>query len=169
MENYLKLPARLKRFAEAIAEGRTAAEAVRLVRPRARCPKQQGWRWKQIPQVGAAIRELEQLTAEEAGITRLQVLLDAKEIKLRCMTAEPVRDRDGKPTGEYQFDSAGANRANELLAKACGVVGTERVELTGKNGTPLLPRGVDDLTDEELAAIAAGGRPAPAKPPAGPN
>ncbi|WP_310625789.1 hypothetical protein [Limnohabitans sp.] len=33
----------------------------------------------------------------------------------------------------------------------------QRVELTGKDGAPLIPTKLDDMTDEQLAAIAAGG------------
>jgi hypothetical protein len=36
------------------------------------------------------------------------------------MTAEPVMVM-GEPTGEYKFDSAGANKATENLGKIIGV------------------------------------------------
>lgn len=38
----------------------------------------------------------------------------------RCMQAEQVLDRRGEPTGEWRFDSAGANRALETLCKMDG-------------------------------------------------
>lgn len=117
MENYLKLPAHYRRFAELIVAGKNAADAIREVRPRARCPKQSGWQWRNFKRVKAAIAELEAEAIERGGITILQVLLDANTIKRRCMQAEPVRDSKGKPTGEYRFDSAGANKANEFLGK----------------------------------------------------
>lgn len=40
-------------------------------------------------------------------------------------------------------------------------------ELTGKNGGPIQTRNVDDLTDEQLIAIAIGGRPTPPEPEKG--
>lgn len=163
MENYLKLGARLRRFAEAIVAGSTAADAVRLVRPKARCPKQQGWKWRHLPRVAAAIEELETATVLEAGITRLSVLQRLDRVADRCMQSEQVLDRQGKPTGEYQFDSAGANRALELLGKY-HKLWTEKVEATGKDGGPI--RTTDEtpgLTGVKaaLVAMAARGRKGP--------
>lgn len=43
-----------------------------------------------------------------------------KEISDRCMTAEPVMSQ-GLPTGEYEFDSSGANKATEMLGKIIGI------------------------------------------------
>jgi hypothetical protein len=39
------------------------------------------------------------------------------EVFERCMQHKPVLDKDGNPTGEYRFDSAGAARALELMGK----------------------------------------------------
>lgn len=160
MENYRKLKPRLRRFAEAIASGKRACDAALIVMPKSRAPNKLGWKLRNIPLVKAAIEELEAMTMEEAGITRLGVLLRMNEVANRCMQAEPVRDRKGEPIeGEYTFDSAGANRALESLAKY-GLRIADRTELTGKDGVPLIPRTVDDLTDEQLATIAASGRAA---------
>lgn len=74
---------------------------------------------------------------------------------------------------EYYFDKDGSPRIKlhekrgslDALAKYQRLA-PERLEVTGKDGAPLIPRSVDDLTDEQLAAIAAGGRatsPEPAK------
>lgn len=136
VENYLKLPARLRRFAELIVEGETAAEAVRKVRPQCNRPKQQGYTWRHNPRVAAAIEELEAATVIEAGITRLSVLRRLNKVADRCMQAEEVRDRKGEPTGEYQFDSAGANRALELLGKYHKLF-TDKAEVTGAGGGPI--------------------------------
>lgn len=51
------------------------------------------------------------------------VLNRFKEISDRCMTAEPVMIRDGNEmveSGEYQFDSSGANKATEMIGKLLG-------------------------------------------------
>lgn len=37
-----------------------------------------------------------------------------------CMQEEAVFDKQGFPTGEYKFDSAGANKSLELLGKRIG-------------------------------------------------
>jgi len=42
-----------------------------------------------------------------------------KDISDRCMQAEPCTIQ-GMPTGEYEFDSAGANKATEMLGKIIG-------------------------------------------------
>jgi phage terminase small subunit len=48
----------------------------------------------------------------------------AKDISDRCMQAEPVLIRDGHggwiESGEYTFDSSGANKATEMLGKMIG-------------------------------------------------
>jgi len=38
---------------------------------------------------------------------------------------------------------------------------SQRLEVTGKDGVPLIPQKLDDMTDEQLAAIAAGGGKTP--------
>lgn len=47
----------------------------------------------------------------------------AKDISDRCMQVEPVMIFDGEnwvESGEYKFDSAGANKATEMLGKMIG-------------------------------------------------
>lgn len=80
MENYRKLGPRLRRFAEGIAEGLSAADAVRRIKPKARCPKQQGWKWRHLPTVSAAIEELETQAMENAGITSTRTWLEVARI-----------------------------------------------------------------------------------------
>jgi hypothetical protein len=62
----------------------------------------------------------------------------------------------------YERVSATANTALaaqliEQAAKESGGAFTNRREMTGKNGAPLLPTNLHEMTDEQLAAIAAGG------------
>lgn len=156
MKNYRKLKPRFKRFAEAIVEGLTQTDAAKLIKPNARSPKRLGYKLRHTPKIAAAIEELEAMAMEEAGITLPGVLLRMNEIANRCMQAEQVRDRKGEPIeGAYTFDSAGANRALENLAKY-GLRIPERTEITGVDGGPIAYKSANDLTDEELAAIAAG-------------
>lgn len=44
------------------------------------------------------------------------VLMKLKEVAERCMQEEPVM-AGGEPTGEYKFDSSGANKSLELIGK----------------------------------------------------
>jgi phage terminase small subunit len=56
----------------------------------------------------------------------------------RAMQESEVLDRDGKPTGEFRYEGAVANRALELIGKHFGAF-PEKVHLTGKDGAPLIP------------------------------
>lgn len=76
------------------------------------------------------------------------VLKRWEEIVERCMQHEPVLDHEGNETGEYRFDSKGANQALQNLAKHLGML-REKVELTGKDGNPIEINST--ITDEERA------------------
>lgn len=60
-------------------------------------------------------------------------------------------------TSPDQPASARVSAANSLLDRGYGKP-NQAVELTGKDGAPLIPAKLDDMTDEQLAAIAAGGK-----------
>lgn len=60
------------------------------------------------------------LASEKALVDASWVQERFKAISDRCMTVEPVMVM-GEPTGEYKFDSAGANKATEQLGKIIGV------------------------------------------------
>lgn len=59
--------------------------------------------------------------SEKAEVDSVWVMRRFKEISDRCVQAEPVLDFEGNPTGEYRFDSSGANKATEMLGKIIGV------------------------------------------------
>jgi phage terminase small subunit len=58
-----------------------------------------------------------------------------KEISSRCMAAEPVLNKEGKPIGQWRFDSMGANKALENIGKYLGMF-TERVEVNNVSHKP---------------------------------
>jgi hypothetical protein len=64
-------------------------------------------------------------------VSRQWVLERLKENVERCMTAVPVLDREGKPTGEHTFQGNLVNKALELLGKELGMFG-KRPEMFGK-------------------------------------
>lgn len=57
----------------------------------------------------------------KTGLDREWVISRLMTVAERCMKAEPVLDRKGEPTGEYQFDSAGANQALRMLGDTMGL------------------------------------------------
>lgn len=83
------------------------------------------------------LTRIEEAQAERAKKLELDadwVLRRLKEISDKCMQAEPVMafDYDSKSmveTGEYQFDSTGANKATELIGKHLGMF-KDKVEIT---------------------------------------
>lgn len=57
-----------------------------------------------------------------------------EKIGNRCMQEEPVLI-GGEPTGEYKFDSAGANKSTENIGKLLGYY-IEKKELSGELKMP---------------------------------
>ena len=75
---------------------------------------------------------------ERNMITADYVLNSIKSVAERCMTTEPVLRREGREwveTGEYTFDSSGANKALELLGKHLKLF-TEKLEIGNPDGKP---------------------------------
>jgi len=69
------------------------------------------------------IKEKQLMYSKKIGVDTEWILNRFKDISDRCMTAEPVMikgDEGWVESGEYQFDSSGANKATEMLAKHLG-------------------------------------------------
>ena len=87
-------------------------------------------------------------------VPQLWIIDKLRENVERAMQSRPVFNRDGEPTGEYQYQGAVANKALELLGRAVGlfndddgaqgrgpVMNIERVEITLDHGDG--PRVID--------------------------
>ena len=76
------------------------------------------------PNIQLFIKGLMDKRADEVKVDAAWVLQRFVDISNRCMTAEPVMIRDGEgnlvESGEYKFDSSGANKATEMVAKHIG-------------------------------------------------
>lgn len=95
------------------------------------------------------IEELSAMATKNAilktGLDREWVISRLMSVVDRCMQAEPVLDRKGEPTGEFQFDSVGANQALKMLGDTMGLF------------KPADKKPEDDyanLSDEDLKRIA---------------
>ena len=88
------------------------------------------------PEIQAAVLAAQAEQRKRLAISQDWVLNRFRQISDRCIQAEPVLAYDKASgewvhTGEYKFDSAGANRATELLGKHLGMF-VDKVEHTGK-------------------------------------
>jgi phage terminase small subunit len=71
--------------------------------------------------IAAAVQEARAALSERTQITQDWVLTTLVENVERAMQAEPVRDREGEPTGEYTYQGSVANKALELIGKHLGM------------------------------------------------
>ncbi|WP_316195368.1 MULTISPECIES: hypothetical protein [unclassified Bradyrhizobium] len=95
-------------------------------------------------------RKSSELAVRKVGLTKEWVIERLMWNAERCLRGTPVRDANGKHTGEFtgKVDAAGANRALELLGKHLGMF-IDRHEI-GEPGQ------FARMTDEELdAALVA--------------
>lgn len=84
---------------------------------------QQAFQLLSDPQIQAEIQLRLEKLKKLTGVDIDWVTQRAKLIADRCMQAEPVLIFDGEQwveSGEYKFDSAGANKAIDTLAKIVG-------------------------------------------------
>lgn len=91
-----------------------------------RTAKSQGHRLLTNVDIRARIEELKKSRADRLNLDAYWVLKRLMDISDRAMQAEPVMEWDHAeqqlvPSGEYQFDSSGANRATELIGKHLGM------------------------------------------------
>ena len=76
--------------------------------------------------IRARIEELKKTRADRLNLDAYWVLKRLMDISDRAMQAEPVMEFDYVeqrlvPSGEYQFDSSGANKSTELIGKHLGM------------------------------------------------
>ncbi|MCR4333368.1 MAG: hypothetical protein NUV34_11790 [Sulfuricaulis sp.] len=148
-------------FAQLVASGRSQADAYRAAYPRS-----QEWTLDALyaqssalaadSKVSVRIKTLRAVIAQQAiddaVVNKSWVLKRLKTVAERCLQSAPVLDKKGYPVltevedGEvvpaFDFNSAGANRALELLGKEQGMF-VDRKEI-GEPGA------FDKLDDDEL-------------------
>lgn len=110
-----------RRFADKYFETLNGSQSAIYAGYSERTARQQAYNMLQDPEIEAYITGLRQEYAEKAGVNKQWIVERFKDISDRCVQAEPVLDSNGIPTGEYKFDSSGANKATEMLGKIIGV------------------------------------------------
>ena len=83
------------------------------------------------PGVIKAIETERERIQRKTGVNQGYFVDQVKGLLERCTQAEPVRDAKGEATGEWRFDSAGANGALEKLAKWLGAYEIDNKQRAG--------------------------------------
>ena len=103
------------------------------------------------PNIQERVKALQQQISLRLEITQDWVLKRFRDISDRCMTAEPVmilQDGEWIESGEYKFDSSGANKATESIGKHLGFFEKDnKKEVINLNA---------DLSKKEIEEIAKG-------------
>lgn len=105
-----------------------------------------GYQLLQIPLVQAAIEKANADRVNRVEISADYVLKSLYKVAERCLQEIPVTDKEGKPTGEWRFEPAGANKALELLGKNLKLF-TDKMDLR-------TIKDIEDLTEEEQISLA---------------
>jgi phage terminase small subunit len=101
---------------------------------------EQGYQLLHKTSVAEAIAKEQEKRAGKVGLDAEWVLRRLKAISDRCMQEEPVMRREGSEwveSGEYKFDSNGANKATELIGKHLKLF-TDQVNLSGSVAVQIL-------------------------------
>ncbi|WP_243546201.1 terminase small subunit [Pseudodesulfovibrio tunisiensis] len=153
-----QLTARQRAFVQEYLVDLNATQAAIRAGYSKRSAYSQGQRLLKKAEIQAAIREELEKRTERTQITQDYVLKNIVSIVERCMQAEPVTDRKGKPVyvenaaGEqvpaYTFDSHGALRGNELLGKHLGMF-NEKVDHNVEGSLTINLKRYDDESNGE--------------------
>jgi phage terminase small subunit len=124
--------ARWERFAQELAQGKTADEAYQL----AGYAENRGnaTRLKANESVAARVAELTERAADRAVVDKAWVLERLRQNAETCMTMDFVRGPDGQPTPAVTHNPAAANKALELLGKELGMF-KDQLDHTSSDGS----------------------------------
>ena len=100
--------------------------------------------------ISAEIAKRQQKLQEDTGISVQWVLNNLKYLAERCMTPEPLEDKEGNII-EWRFDSSGANKALESIGKHLGMF-KDKIEHSGEVAHTH-KHNLKKLTPKELADL----------------
>jgi len=130
---------RQRRFIEEWIKEPNATKAAIAAGYTAKTARQQGARLLSNAVISAEIERIKAAATQRAELSAEWVLDSLKTVAERCMQAVPVMEKvDGewKETGEFRFDSSGANKSLELLGKHLKIF-TDKSEISGPGGEPV--------------------------------
>lgn len=112
-------------FARFVAQGKKNKDAAIAAGYTTKYASSKGSKLAKDAKIRQRIAELQQSVAEVAviqtAVTRDWVVDTLKKNVERALQTVPVLNRQGKPTGEFQYDGAVVNKALELLGKHIGM------------------------------------------------
>jgi phage terminase small subunit len=121
----MKLTPKQERFCEEYLIDLNATQAAIRAGYSKNTAMEQGYQLLHKTSVQGKITELRATVSNNLNISAEWVITRLKEISDRCVQAEPVmmRAADGSlvESGEYKFDSSGANKATELIGRHLGI------------------------------------------------
>lgn len=189
---YRALPRLQRRFVDLVAfREKNGTEAVRELKPRLKRPDVLAAKWRALPEIKAAIAEREAVAIEEAGVTPTDVLLglaqhargsitklfgpDGRALlphELDAQTARSIESVEIETTKEgaqrVKYRLPKRNEAYKLLGQHLKLF-TERHEITGKDGDPIIPIAptATEIAKRIAFVLAVGTRDIPSDPAIG--
>jgi len=104
------------------------------------------------PDIQTYLEKLKAPITKKLEIDTEWVLKKSIQITDRCMQEEVVKDSEGNPTGEYRFDSTGANKALDRIGRYTGGF-NERIDIKDVDPKPTVLVIKDTKTKKALDKV----------------
>jgi phage terminase small subunit len=117
-----------------------------------------GFKLLKIAEIQEAVAAAQAARSKRVKVDQDWVLRRLVRNVNRSSQAEPVRDRDGNPTGEYQYQGSVVNKALELIGRHLGMF-KDKVEVTAAVQLQIVEEIIDN-DENDTAAPGASSIPA---------